>query len=127
MAKVAIPLDKKLLDDLAEDMALRDSLQHNAAPMLLLEWKVPPMPKNLKGEIRSDEHPPPHFHVRCDGEEASFSLLDGARLPGVAGLKRYDSVIRNWWEKHRRELCLIWNQSRPTDCVVGPVPVPSAP
>src|SRR5579862_1398312 len=105
MAKVVIPLDKSILDDLAEDMALQDSQEADRGRIkLLVEWTVPPMPKNLKGEIRSDEHPPPHFHVKCDGENASFSILDGTRLPGVAGLERYDRLIRKWWEKHRREL-----------------------
>ena len=144
MANVSIPLSQELLDDLAKNLALEDlgspvsdaiavqramhRTMHRAShPSLLAEWPGPPMPKKLKCEIRSKEHPPPHFHVERDGEEASFSILDGARLPGVVGLERYDSVIRNWWEEHRRELCLIWNKSRPTDCTVGPVPVPPPP
>jgi hypothetical protein len=69
------------------------------------------------------KHPPPHFHVSDGKEEASFSILDGSRLPGVVGLKRYDKVIYEWWKKHRRELCEIWNKSRPTDGEVGPVPL----
>jgi hypothetical protein len=125
MAQVVIPLSKGLLDGLAGAMAFHDSLRRQASlPRHLLEWRVPPMPKNLRGEIRSNEHPPPHFHVKYDGEEASFSILDGMRLPGVVGLERYDSIIRDWCEENRRELCLIWNKSRPTDCGVGPVPVP---
>ena len=109
-------------------MALLDQLQSevNSGPQLLLEWKVPLMPKSLKGEICSDEHPPPHFHVKCHGEEASFSILDGTRLAGITGLERYDNVIRKWWKENRRALCEIWNKSRPTDCAVGPVPLPQS-
>jgi hypothetical protein len=140
MANVSIPLSQELLDDLAKNLALEDlgspvsdaiaaqrAMHRTSHPSLLAEWPGPPMPKKLNCEIRSKEHPPPHFHVERDGEEASFSILDGTRLPGVVGLERYDSVIRNWWEEHRRELCLIWNKSRPTDCTVGPVPVPPPP
>jgi hypothetical protein len=125
MANVRIPLSKKLLNDLAEDLELHDSPP--SGPTLLLEWKVPQMPKKLIGEIRSDEHPPPHFHVMYDREDASFSILDGKRLPGVSGLERYDRVIWKWWNRNERELCLTWNKSRPTDCTVGPVPVPASP
>jgi Domain of unknown function (DUF4160) len=128
MAKVVIPLDKTLLDDLAEDMLAYDSRQANSGRRtLLVEWTVPRMPKSLKGEIRSKEHPPPHFHVMCDDDDVGFSILDGTRLRGETGLERYDQVIKAWWQKHERELCLTWNKSRPTDCTVGLVPVPAVP
>jgi Domain of unknown function (DUF4160) len=126
MAKVTIPLNKKLLDDLAQEMAQFDQLQSEVdkGPWPLLEWKVPPMPRHLKGEIRSDEHPPPHFHVMHDDEDVGFSLLDGSRLPREVGLERYDRVIKRWWQENQLELCATWNKSRPTDCTVGPVPLP---
>lgn len=129
MTKVTIPLEKKLLDDLANEMAVLDQVQSeaNKGPQLLLEWKVPPMPKSLKGSIRSDEHGIPHFHVECDGEAAGFSILDGSRVPGHVGLERYDRVIHEYWKANQRELCEIWNKSRPTDCEVGSVPLPPAP
>jgi Domain of unknown function (DUF4160) len=31
-------------------------------------------------KIWADEHPPPHFHVAYQGEDASFSILDCTRL-----------------------------------------------
>jgi hypothetical protein len=124
MAKVTIPLDEELLDDLARALARRDFVPRNR---LLTEWTLPQMPKSLKGEIRSDELPPPHFHVVYDDQDASFSILDGRRLSGVRGLERYDQVIWTWWKENERKICETWNKSRPTDCTVGPVPIPEPP
>jgi hypothetical protein len=78
----------------------------------------------LRAEVRANEHPPPHFHVTFDGEDASFSISDGLRLPGVHGLERYDAVIHVWWRRNQRKIALKWNNSRPAGCPVGPVPVP---
>jgi hypothetical protein len=73
--------------------------------------------------IWSDEHPPPHFHVRYQGEDASFSIIDCARLAGTDGLERYERRIRNWWESHRHDLIQKWNELRPADCPVGPIEI----
>ncbi|RWC00706.1 DUF4160 domain-containing protein [Mesorhizobium sp.] len=81
----------------------------------------------LRAEVRSDEHPPPHFHVIYDGEDASYSLQTGLRLPGKVGLERYDGLIYKWWSQNRRHIAISWNKSRPSDCQVGPVVVPGAP
>jgi hypothetical protein len=78
----------------------------------------------LRAEVRSDEHPPPHFHITYDGEDASYSIVTGDRLPNVCGLERYDQMIRLWWKKNKREIALKWNGSRPTGCSVGAVAVP---
>jgi hypothetical protein len=120
MSKAIVPIEQNLLNELADDMAAFDARQEVGRSKLLVEWKVPPMPKRLKGEIRSDEHPPPHFHVMCDGEDASFSIIDGTRLRGVAGLEQYDSVIYNWWQKNRP------NSAKPGTRVGQPT-APSAP
>lgn len=75
-------------------------------------------------QIQSDEHPPPHFHVRYAGQNASFSLTNGERLPGIKGLEEFDRNIKVWWTTHRCELIEAWNRLRPADCPVGAVPVP---
>src|SRR5690242_16565930 len=75
----------------------------------------------LKVKILADEHPPPHFHVSYQGEDASFSIVDCSRLPGVRGLERYERRIRVWWSENRTFLIEKWNTSRPTNCPVGPV------
>src|SRR3546814_11024561 len=68
---------------------------------------------------------PPHFHVRHGGENVSFALDTGRRLPGSRGLARYDHNIAKWWRDHRCELILAWNRLRPADCSVWPAPAPA--
>jgi Domain of unknown function (DUF4160) len=79
---------------------------------------------NMSVQIQSDEHPPPHFHVRFAGENASFALSDGARLPSIKGLEKFEKNIARWYATHRCELILAWNRLRPADCPVGLVEVP---
>jgi len=79
----------------------------------------------LSVQIYAGEHRPSHFHVRHGGENVSFALDTGRRLPGYEGLARYDHNIAKWWRDHRCELILSWNRLRPADCSVGPVPVPA--
>ncbi|PSJ36281.1 DUF4160 domain-containing protein [Allosphingosinicella deserti] len=78
----------------------------------------------LSIQIYSDEHPPPHFHVRHAGANVSYALDTGCRLPEMKGLEKFDCNISRWWEDHKCELILMWNRLRPSDCPVGPVHVP---
>lgn len=78
----------------------------------------------LKVHIQFDEHPPPHFSVRCSEGVARFRLDNGDRLAPDRDLRKYDRDIRKWFEKNQRELITHWNTSRPTDCTVGPMPLP---
>jgi hypothetical protein len=75
-------------------------------------------------KIWADEHPPPHFHVAYQGQDASFSIEDCSRLPGVNGLERYEKAIYEWWAYNKHKLIEVWNASRPTHCPVGPISVP---
>jgi hypothetical protein len=77
--------------------------------------------RGLSIKIWADEHPPPHFHVTYQGQDASFSILDCCRLRGQRGLERYDPIIRSWWSKNQRLLIEMWNASRPTACPVGQI------
>ncbi len=79
--------------------------------------------EGLRIEIRSREHPPPHFHVVYQNERASFAISDCGRLRGVKGLEGYDSVIRKWHSEDDNKALLIkkWDDSRPSDCAVGPI------
>ncbi|MFK0273663.1 DUF4160 domain-containing protein [Ensifer sp. NPDC090286] len=81
----------------------------------------------LTVEVRSNEHPPPHFHVRYNGEDASFCILTGRRLPKARGLERHEKMIQLWWSKHKRTIAIYWNESRPAGCKVGTVPIPDEP
>jgi hypothetical protein len=122
MAVVKIPLTGSLVEELQTLLVRRDHTEQEDHS-LLATFSVG-LYCGLKMEIRSDEHPPPHFHVLYGNEDASFSIIDCQRLPRVEGLKRYERDIFYWWGNNRRKLALVWNKSRPTDCTVGPVPVP---
>lgn len=75
-------------------------------------------------KIWPDEHPPPHFHVQFAGEDASFLIADGNRLPNTKGLEKFDHNITKWWKSNMCKLINVWNATRPTDCQVGPIAVP---
>lgn len=70
-------------------------------------------------QVRSNEHPPPHFHVRCGGKEASFTIETCALLAGELG--RREKKIVEYWRKSRgkNDLIQAWNEMRPGDCSVG--------
>ena len=76
-------------------------------------------------EIYPREHPPPHFHVRGAGLNASFAVLDCTHLDGE--MDRRDQELVRWWHaRARARLIEIWNATRPTDCPVGPILVDPA-
>lgn len=73
----------------------------------------------FKVEVRSDEHPPPHFHLTGGRVNASFTIekcecFRGRIYPGDA------KIIQFWYNAGGREkLISAWNSTRPTDCPVG--------
>lgn len=74
----------------------------------------------LKIEVFAREHPPPHFHLSGGGVDATFSLIDCAHLEGeVSG--REKALVEWWYRRSRPMLVKSWNETRPTDCPVGPV------
>ena len=73
--------------------------------------------RGLKIEVFADEHPPPHFRVRCSGEIANYKISDCTQLNG--GLARHWRVIRRWHKKHKLDLIHAWDKARPSDCPVG--------
>ena len=73
---------------------------------------------NLKVEIFSKEHPPPHFRVTCDNISNDFSIKDCEPLHGQA-LSRYFRNIKKWHEQSKQILIDYWNQFRPSNCPVG--------
>lgn len=70
--------------------------------------------------IRSREHAPPHFHVETGDTTASFSILDGSLLSGRIPNRDRD-LVGYWYRSARPLLVKIWNQTRPSDCPVGPI------
>jgi Domain of unknown function (DUF4160) len=75
----------------------------------------------LSVHVYADEHPPPHFHVRWNGEERSFSIDTCSPLHASGGLARYLKNIKKWHKKNQRLLVEAWNANRPADCPVGPI------
>jgi hypothetical protein len=58
-----------------------------------------------------DDHNPPHFHARYNGEEVQISLLDLAVVEGRVSRRALNLVI-DWAELHRDELALNWQRAR---------------
>lgn len=117
-----IPIEGDLLEGLSEKFFWVEggfSVLHKSEPGVA--YSLVARVSGLTIVIWADEHPPPHFHVRYQGQDASFSILDCERLPGVRGLERYEGEIRKWWEFHKYDLIQKWNESRPSDCPVGPI------
>jgi hypothetical protein len=83
----------------------------NAAPYLVDRFR------GLRVEVFSNEHPPPHFRVKCGGETANYRISDGFQLNG--GLEKFHGVIKNWHAGNKPKLIEAWNSRRPTDCPVG--------
>lgn len=75
---------------------------------------------SLRIEIRPREHAPPHFHVCADGISASFTI-DGCRLLKGDISKKEEALVRYWYATCGDQLVEVWNKTRPTDCVVGPI------
>lgn len=120
--KTEIRVTQGLVDELLESFVQGPMFDDSGRRMLNEEQVV--RINNMSLVIFADEHPPPHFHVKFAGENASFNLADGRRLPGVKGLEKYDLNILKWWKQHRCLLISTWNTTRPADCQVGPMPVP---
>jgi len=72
----------------------------------------------LKIEIYSDEHPPPHFHVKSQNVSASFDIKSCNILRGK--IERRDRKKIEFWHKHAKPVLIeAWNSTRPTNCTVG--------
>ncbi len=76
--------------------------------------------KGLQIHVYSNEHAPPHFHVKSPDVDASFTIEDCTFIRGnIEG--REIHLVRWWFERSRPLLVSAWNDTRPTDCPVGPI------
>lgn len=88
-------------------------------PILLQGKQLVERLSGLKIEIYPNEHSPPHFHVRSPGVDASFAIEDCRLLKGRVSEGSVEKI--KYWHKHsRQKLIQVWNETRPTDCQVGP-------
>jgi hypothetical protein len=72
----------------------------------------------LKIEVYSNEHPPPHFHVKSPNVNASFEIENCAFLEGQVD-SRDKKKIEFWHRRTKPLLIEAWNSTRPTDCTVA--------
>lgn len=73
-----------------------------------------------KVEVYSNEHPPPHFHVKGPNIDASFSIDNCELISGeVSSSQR--RKIEAWHQESRHLLVDKWNRTRPSNCTVGPI------
>jgi len=54
-----------------------------------------------------ERHKLPHIHARYQGQEASFSIVDGARLSGEIPVAKA-KLVQAWIEIHRDALLADW-------------------
>jgi len=55
-----------------------------------------------------ERHKMPHIHAKYQGENASFSILDGEVLSGRFPLPKM-RLVQAWIEIHREELLANWD------------------
>jgi Domain of unknown function (DUF4160) len=62
-------------------------------------------------EMYFADHPPPHFHARYAGDEATIVIATGEVLAGsLPG--RALRLVREWLDEHRDELERNWDRAR---------------
>jgi hypothetical protein len=68
----------------------------------------------MKIEIYSNEHAPPHFHVKGQNLNAVFSLEECELLKGDIGSREQKMI--EWWHKRSKKILInFWNDTRPGD------------
>ena len=76
----------------------------------------------LKIEIYPNEHPPPHFHVKCSEFNVSVAIETGEIIKGK--LPKKSRITIQYFHKFQRErLIKAWNRLRPTNCPVGKIEI----
>jgi hypothetical protein len=65
---------------------------------------------------------PPHFHVlsRDKNIDATFSIEECTFLKGSVDRKTHGLIV-HWHQAARPKLIEFWNNTRPTECPVGPI------
>lgn len=90
----------------------------NDEPVLLETKHLVERLNGLRIEIFSDEHPPPHFHVKSPGVDAIFEIENCRLLKGTVPPQALQKI--KYWHKHAKaKLIETWNDTRPTNCSVG--------
>ena len=93
-------------------------LERNGEQLLLESKQLVERLNGLKIEIYSNEHPPPHFHVKSPEVNATFAIEDCRQLTGHAPSSALQKIVY-WHQFSKQKLIEAWNSTRPTDCTVG--------
>jgi hypothetical protein len=119
------PLELESMDDWAEwlDAILTSGLVQvrevdGVLRLVEIRRRVANLPRGLRVEVRSNEHPPPHFHVKSPSLDASFAISDCSLLRGKVG-PADSQAIRFWHKSAGPRLAAVWDEARSGDCTVG--------
>lgn len=77
--------------------------------------------EKIKIEIYSNEHPPAHFHISANGNKASFGINDCRVLENSGFSSKIIKNIEDWFLHSKDNLIKVWNETRPSDCIVGKI------
>lgn len=75
----------------------------------------------IKIEVYSDEHTPPHFHIKIAEYEWSYTIDNCEKLVWNIMRKHEKKIVlrhKNWWKE---KLIEKWNATRPEKCPVGKI------
>jgi hypothetical protein len=76
--------------------------------------------EGIEIHVYANEHPPPHFHVKSADISAVFTIDDCTFVYGnIDG--REQRLVKWWYDRARPQLISTWNETRPSDCPVGPI------
>jgi hypothetical protein len=73
---------------------------------------------NPKIEVYSNEHAPPHFHVKAPEVDACFRVSDGTLMYGKIS-NRQRELVEEFFKDNRKRIVAFWNKTRPDGCPVG--------
>jgi hypothetical protein len=98
-------------------------VEHGRQFVLSEEKQLVKRLSGLEIQIYSDEHPPPHFHVKSPDVAATFAIEDCRLINGDIDGKSERKI--KYWHTHSKPLLVsIWNSTRPAGCVVGKIQPP---
>ncbi len=74
----------------------------------------------IKINLYANEHAPPHFHIKGNDIDASFTIESCELLNGVVPAK-VSKKIKHWHKYAKPKLIEFWNNTRPSECPVGQI------
>lgn len=96
------------------DKYINNTIVHETGQVLFIKELVDRV-RNMKIEIYSNDHNPPHFHVKskCGTIDAKFSLNDCSFISGDISSKD-QKRIEAFFKDKKEELNKTWEVTRPS-------------